>query len=576
MIQDLKYTLRTLAKSPGFTATAIIALGLGIGANSAVFSVVNAVLLRPLPYPDPDRILQLWEANQQSGVDDQAVAAPNYLDWHNRSTSFAAMAGVRNIDLALRTRDDTVRIPALRASAEFFTVLGVQPFLGRPFTNEEDRTRSRVSVLSHGLWQRTFGADRTIVGRPIVLNGESYTVIGVMPASLDGDGAAELWVPMSFAQDELDRGRHFMDVMGRLKPGISLQAARAEMDTIGRQLAAAYPDSNRNLGVTLVRLRDEVVGDFQSSLLVLLGAVGFVLLIACANVANLLLARSAGRSREIAVRQALGASRVRLLRQLLTESITLAALGGALGLLLAAWTPGIVTRIGTNLPRIQSIRVDWQVFLFTTVISLATGLVFGLAPAWRTAQAERSGALRESTRGAAGNVRGTRLRGALVAAEVALSLVLLAGAGLLMKSLFLLTEVSPGFRRQGLLTMRIGLSPIRCSNPAAQSGFYHQLLLHLARLPGVESAAIVTRLPFAGGNSGSSFTIPEKQADRTTDWKADYRAASPAYFRTMGIPLHKGRVFEDRDDRDGAPRTIIINQTWRGACGPTRTRSANT
>ncbi len=564
--QDLRYSLRTLVKNPGFTAVAVIALALGIGANSAIFSVVNTVLLRPLPYKDPERLVMVWEDDTKGGYPRDTPAAANYVDWRDQNQVFEGMAAMADADFNLTGTGDPERLEGKLVSASFFPLLGVEPQLGRVFLPEEDRPgANNVVLLSHGLWQRRFGSDPNVIGKPVTLNGGTGTVVGVMPPQFQHPGEkAELWVPIGFTpEQEASRGRHYLKVLARMKPGVTLGQAQAEMNTIAARLQQQYPDQNKDLGATVNSLHEYVAGDIRPALLVLLGAVGFVLLVACANVANLLLARAAARQKEIAIRVALGASRFRLVRQFLTESILLAALGGGVGLLLSLWGVGLLQAfIPQSISQVKSVAIDGKVLVFTLLVSLLTGLIFGLAPATQASNFNLNETLKEGGRDSAAGSRGNRIRGLLVVAEVAVSLLLLIGAGLLINSFLRLRSVDPGFRTDNLLTMEVVLPGTKYSDPARRAAFYTDLLRRVEALPGVKSAAVTTNLPLYPQGNSISFSI-EGRPDPATGRKPTVvtRVISPQYFSTMGIQFLQGRQLSEQDKAD-SPAVAVISETF--------------
>jgi putative ABC transport system permease protein len=566
LIQDFRYGLRMLVKNPGFTFVAVLALALGIGANSAIFSVVNTVLLRPLPYTDPERLVMVWEDAAKRGFPRDTPAAANYIDWRDQNQVFEGMAAIADQSFNLTGVGDPERIDGRRVSANLFALLGVEPQLGRAFLPEEDRPGgNRVVVMSHGLWQRRFGSDINIAGKAFTLNGESYTVVGVMPPGFQFPSRDdELWVPIAHSpQEAANRGRHYLQVIARMKPGVTLQQAQTEMNTIAVRLQQQYPQ-NADLGAAVVPLHEHVAGDIKPALLVLLGAVGFVLLIACANVANLLLARAAVRQKEITIRVALGAGSFRLIRQFLTESILLAGLGGVVGLLFAVWGIGLLTTfIPDNISQARSISIDAKVLLFTLGVSLLTGLIFGLAPALQASRFNLNETLKEGGRDSAAGSRGNRIRSLLVVAEVAVSLILLIGAGLLINSFLRLRNVDPGFRADNLLTMRIVLPELKYPDHARRSAFYTELINRIEALPGVKSAAVANWIPLVRQGDSIGFSIEGRpdpapgQGQRPT---VVTRVTSPRYFRTMGIQLLNGREFGDEDKVD-SPAVAVVSET---------------
>ena len=560
LFQDLRYATRQLRKSAGFTMVAVVTLALAIGANTAVFSVVDQVLLHPLPYPDSDRIVEVSQTFK--GLPTYDASPANYLDWLAQNQVFAEMAASRGWQGSLSAGDRPDRVKGTMTTPSFFPLFGVDPILGRGLeASDAQPGNDHVVVLGYGLWQRYFAADRAIVGRDIRLNGEPYTVVGVMPQNFSPDDYGELWLPSPWGvpthplvpdkDPRQFRGRNYLDVWARLKPGVSIQHARAELDTIGRRLEKQYPDSNGEVGVTSVPLHEYIVGDIRPVLLVLLAAVVIVLLIGCANVANLLLARATARAKEISIRTALGATRRRLLRQLLTESVLLALVGGALGLLLAVLAvPSLLALSPPDIRQFKQIGINREVLAFSFLASVVCGVVFGLLPALQTSRSNPNEFLKEGERGSTAN-RG-RTRSALVIAEVGLSLVLLVGAGLLVKSFARLMDVNAGFDPDHLLTFNLGLPP--STDSVHQLAFYQQVMQRLQALPGVQAVGAVSRLPLAGGNSSRSFNVPgvEKSYD------ADIRISTADYFRAMRIPLLKGRSFRD-SDLGGSPNVAVVN-----------------
>ncbi|HEV7902607.1 MAG TPA: ABC transporter permease [Pyrinomonadaceae bacterium] len=565
--QDLRYGLRMMWKNPGFTVVAVLALALGIGANSAIFSVVNTVLLRPLPYKDPERLVMVWEDDTKGGYPRDTPAVANYMDWRDRSSVFEGMAAMAEQNFNLTGTGEPEKLEGRRVSANLFSLLGVEPQVGRALLAEEDEPgRNRVVVISHGLWQRRFGGDAKIVNQSLTLNGESYTVVGVMPSHFQFPTREdELWVPIAFTQQETaNRGRHYLEVVARMKPGVTLEQAQAEMNTIAVRLQQEYPNQNADLGAAVTPLHEQVVGDIKPALLVLLGAVGFVLLIACANVANLLLARAAVRQKEISIRVALGASRLRLVRQFLTESVLLAVLGGAVGLLLSLWGVSLLKAfIPENISQVEAITIDARVLGFTLLVSLLTGLVFGLAPATQASSLNLNETLKEGGRDSAAGSRGNRIRNLLVVTEVAVSLILLIGAGLLINSFMRLRNVNPGFRADHLLTMQVELPELKYPEHARRTSFYNELLSRVETLPGVKSAAVTTNLPlYAQGNSiGVSIEgHPAPAPGQGKRPSVTTRVVSPHYFQTMGIALLQGREFSEQDKVD-SPAVAVVSET---------------
>jgi putative ABC transport system permease protein len=565
LLHDLRYAARLQRKNPAFTIVAVIALALGIGANTAIFSVVNTVILRPLPYKDPERLVMVWEDASKQGYPRDTPAAANFVDWRDQNNVFEGMAAITDDSFNLTGSGEPERLAGHRVSASLFPLLGVEPHIGRVFTAAEDQPGAQhVVLLSYALWQRRFGGDSGIVGQPVTLNGESYVVVGVMPARFQfPSNDSQAWVPTAFTQEDAgNRNRHYLQVLARLKPGVSVVQAQSEMSTIAARLQQQYPQSNTDLGAAVQPLQEHLVGDIRPALLVLLGAVGLVLLIACANVANLLLARAAVRQKEIAVRVALGARRGRLIRQFLTESVLLSALGGLVGLgiayggliLLKAFIP-------ENISQAREISMDLKVLGFTFLVSIATGLIFGLAPAVQAARSNQVDTLKEGGRDAATGGSGKRLRSVLVTAEVAISLVLLIGAGLLINSFLRLRNVDPGFRAENLLTMKIVLPETKYQRMAQRSAFYTDLIQRVQSLAGVRSAAVTTNLPLYRQGNSISISIDGKPAPPPGQERIVVtRIVSPGYLKTMSIPLLRGREITEQDT-ETSPNVVLISET---------------
>jgi putative ABC transport system permease protein len=568
--QDVSYGARTLLKKPAFTLVAVLTLGLGIGANTAIFSVVNAVLLRPLPYTESDRLVWLTERHEE--IASRWVSYPNFLDWRARSQSFEAMAAIRGWQMTMTGDGEALSINARMVTADYFRVMRARPLYGRDFIGDEDRYGApNVTVISHAFWQSQFGGDPEAVGKTITLNNLPFTVVGVMPQEFQHQGPPALWVlteqyaaPGSgwFTRDN----RMLGNVVGRLKASVTIEQARAEMKSIEEQLISQYPMTNDGNTIRLVGLQESIVGDTRPALLILFAAVGLVLLIACANVANLLLVRAAGRRKEFAIRTALGASRWRLLRQLLVESVLLAAAGGALGLLLAHWGVGLLVKFAPqDLPRLGGVTIGWRVLGFTAALSVLTGVVFGLVPAWQGTKTDLQETLKEGGKNAT-DARGGRLRNAFVVAEVALAMVLLVGAGLLMKSLARLFASDPGFNAQDVLTMRLLPREAYPSRPRLMQ-FHNELLERLRSLPGVEAACALNDLPGLE---------PGWQTDINPEVNGQYLKINPGelinvdwgivtsdYFKTMRIPIKQGRDFTAQEVAEGAPVMLVDEQLAR-------------
>jgi putative ABC transport system permease protein len=571
LLKDVRYAVRALWKRPGFTSVAVLTLALGIGANTAIFSVVNAVLLSPLPYEDPERIVAVWERQVIAGLNQQPVSLPNYEDWRQQSRSFGQLAASRGATFNLTVGEETVRVAGARVSTNLYSLLGAKPVLGRHFLEEEGRAGAQpVALVSYGLWQRVFGSDPRLVGKAIRVDGNSHTVVGVLPGGLNYPASdTDLIIPFIPQGSEIQRSNHFARVLGRLRPGVPLSEAHAEMDTIAARLEQQYPDSNTGYRVQLVPLFEQLVGNVRTALLVLLGAVGCVLLISCVNVTSLMLARGAGRRTELSVRAALGASRSRLVRQLLIESVVLSLCGGLIGLLLAFWgVPALIGLSSGSIPRADGIGVSYEVLGFTLLTSLVTGALFGIAPALQSTSSRMVDGLREGRRGSTGGLLHRRVLGVLVVSEIAMALVLLVGAGLLIRSFLRLRQVSPGYDPKGTLTAGIGLSPNKYPELRHQVAFYEGLLERLGTTPGITSAALVSKLPVLGFAT-SNFTIQGSPVAAGHAPTAHYRVISPGYFKTMGIPFAEGRDFSARDRVD-TPDAVIINKSmaerfWPGA-----------
>jgi putative ABC transport system permease protein len=573
LLLDLRYGLRILWKSPGFTVVAVLTLALGMGANAAIFSIVNSVLLRPLPFPKPDRLVSVSEKDMRGDVPGGLVVStsyPDFFDWRAQNHVFENIAAFRHTGSTLTGAGTPLHVDAEIVTAEFFSVLGIPPTLGRGFRPEEEK--GRFAVLSHELWQSKYAADPAILGKSITLEGQPYTVIGVASAGFQfplRSSAQQLWTSLgedaqAAAGDRpatVERGQHMLDVIARLKPEVSPTQAQAEMNVIAEALAKQYPNDNgKRFATSLVPEMEHLVGDTRPGLLMLLAAVGCVLLIACANIANLMLARATKRTKEIAIRAALGAGRGRVFRQLLTESVLLAVLGGLLGLTFSALAVQALLRFGPeNVPRLAHVRLDWHVLVFTLLVALGTGLIFGLAPALHGSKINLSDSLKD--RGQGSDVGGQhRMRAALVVAETAIGLVLLVGAGLLIRSFNRLLHVNAGFDPHNVLTMRVDLPDSRYSEQQ-QISFYRDLFERVQALPGVVAAAGIFPLPLTASDINVTFGIEGRPVPEADEPSAGFRSISPTYFQTMGIPLLRGRHFDARDN-EKSPPVVIINQEF--------------
>ena len=562
--RDVRTGVRALVHSPVFTVVTVLSLALGIGANTAIFSVVNGLLLRPLPYPQSEQLVDVWHTPPQQsfpGLDKFSVSPANYIDWKAQSTAFEQMAVYSDIGLSLSTSNDPLPLIGGVVSSDFFSVLRTNAMQGRTFTPDEEQPgHDKVVVIGHKLWQRAFGANPNIIGQTVTLNSRTFTVVGIMPAGFEFPREAELWVPLAWDDnDRKTRSIHDYLVIARLKQNVSLEQARAEMSTISSRLEQQYPEENTGWGAIVIPLREDIVGDVRTALLVLFSAVGFVLLIACANVANLMLARGANRQKEIAVRIALGAGRARLIRQLLTESVLLAVAGGLLGLLLAVWGSKMLVQLG-SLPNAGDIGIDTWALGFTLLVSFAAGIIIGIVPALQFTRTSISETLKQGSGRTGGSPIKQHTRKALVVSEVALSLVLLIGAGLMIRSFWKLQNVNPGFDTNNALTMSLVLNWTRYPEPHQRLSFVDRAMEQIRAVPGVVSAGITTKVPLAGGGSTQPFSIEGRPAGAVAEQPmAQTRYISPDYFQAIGISLRQGRFFSDQD-RDKSVPVIIISE----------------
>jgi putative ABC transport system permease protein len=564
MLQDLRYAFRTVIKNPGFAFVAVVALALGIGANSAIFSVVYAVLLRPLPVRDPANLVMVFHSYPQ--LSQASVSPPNYTDYLTMTRSFESMGAEAMWSANLTGIGEPERLTGRRVTASYFTALGVAPTLGRTFLEQEDHPgQNKVVVLGNGFWKRRLGGDPGILNQTVNLNGASYTVVGIMPAGFRTDRETDVMVPMAFTPEELDtreRGSEFLYMYARLRPGMTVEAARKDMTSVADRLRAAFYRPGSQWGVSVVPLREQLVGDLRGSLLILFAAVGVVLLIACANVASLLLARAAVRRREIAIRRAIGATQWRLMRLLLTECVLLAVMGGAAGLLAALWGSSLLTsalpvELSRDIPGWDQIAVNLPVLGFTFAVAVFTGLLFGIMPALQTSRQGLSASLKEGSRGSEGMAR-SRARHALVVSEFALSLVLLIGASLLIHSFWRVQQVNPGFQPNGLLTFSISVPANGYPNRAAIGGFYNRLLDEIRSIPGVQAAGAVSNLPLSGDNQNASFFVEGLPLPANGEAPhGDPRATGAGYFEAMRIPLIRGRTFTTSDAADSQFVAVI-------------------
>lgn len=563
--QDVRFALRTAAKRPGFALFAILILSLGIAANTTVFSLANAVLLEPLPYRDANRLMMVWEDASFIGFPMNTPAPGNYAEWKARNHTFDDIAALAGRTLNLTSHGEPTQVTAVAATSNLFSVLGVSPTIGRSFSAEEDQPGvAPVTVLSYGLWVRQFGADREVLDRQILLNDTKFTVIGVMPKGfVFPEREAEMWVPAQFSSKELaNHGSHYLRVVGRLKPEVSLVAANADLASIAKRLVEENPEENTNVGAYAMPLREYLTGESRLPILVLLSAVAFVLLIACANVANLTLARATGRRRELAVRIALGAGRRDMIRQLLTESLLLSTIAGIAGLLLSVWGFVVLKQlVPSGIAKIDQISLDWRLLVFTLVVSTLTGILFGLIPAIRGASIPVNETLKQAgDRGAVG-AAGNRVRNVLVISEVALAVVLLSGAGLLIKSFFRMRGLDLGFRTDNVLVMETELPRPRYDEFARRTAFYDEVLARVTQIPGIKSAGYTTWLPYTNRGGTRGFTIegkPQPKPGEIAD--ANTRVISTEYLQTLGVPLKEGRLLERRDSAHSVA-VMLINET---------------
>ncbi|HEX6729405.1 MAG TPA: ABC transporter permease [Pyrinomonadaceae bacterium] len=573
LLQDIRFGLRMLIRSPSVSIVATIALALGIGANTAIFSVVNAVLLRPLPFNDSQSLFAVFETVLDRGLERGSHSYPNFFDLRSQNTVFERIACYHSSDHVMTGRGEPARLRGSVVSADLFPLLGTPPLLGRTFISEDDQPgqTSRAVILSEQLFQKRFNADASILNQPITLDGNSYTVVGVMPRSFEfpiQNEPVDLWTTIAIDASGTSpvteqRGAHFLRAIARLKPGVTATQAQAEITTIAARLEQQYPDTNTRRGLRLEPSLNAIVGNVRPALLILLGAVSCVLLIACANVANLLLARAMGRHKEMAIRSALGAGRTRIIRQLLTESILLSVVGGAIGLLLAVWWSDLLIALGKeDIPRAVHVGIDWRVLGFTFAVSVLTGIIFGLFPALHSTKTELTESLKEGGRTSGAGSSRNRIRGALVVAEVAIAVVLLVAAGLLLQSLWRLQQVNPGLQPDNVLTFNVSLPDVRYSYDQ-QIQFFQDMRGRLSALPGVKSVSSVMPLPLSGDRFSISFKVDGRPVAPKDEPSADFYAIDTGYFQTMGIPLVKGRDFNQHDQRKSAPVVIVTESFAR-------------
>jgi putative ABC transport system permease protein len=568
LLQDLRYGIRVLLRNRAISGIAVVVLAIGIGANTTIFSIINAVLLNPLPFHKPDQLV--WLFGTQTQIAEAPVSYADYLDWKARTQKFkniCAFVGYTSLNLA--GKGEAQQLRGVYVAADLFPMIGVQPMLGRNFLPSEDKPDNyRVAILSYPVWQR-FGSDRSLVGKTLKLDGFNYTVVGIMPKGfqfpiIGGDWTlpADIWIPLPLVPRRVnDRNTNMLNIIGRLKENVTIQQAQIEMNTIAKRMEQEYPATNTGDGIKLVALHNRIVRDSRFTLLILFATVSLILLIACANVANLLLARAVTRKREVALRIALGAGRYRMIRQLLTESVVLAFAGAVLGLLIAYWsTRTLIALSPGNIPRLSEAALDLRVLAFTISVSLLTGIIFGLVPALQLSKTDLNDSLKESDRGGTSSIRSGRIRNLLVVSEVALALMLLISGGLLMKSFLKVIRMEPGFNPQNVLTMELALTFGKYTTVESQVPFFKQVVEHTKSLPGVEAVGGTSILPMSGGESSTIFNIEGRPSppENQLPW-ASFRWVTPDYFRTMGISLLKGRDFTERDD-ENAPKVVIINE----------------
>jgi len=563
-LQDLQYGVRTLLKRPGFFAVAVLTLGLGIGANSAIFSTVNAVLLRPLSFPDSERLVLLEGVHTRQGITQSNMSVPDIVDWQTQSQSFEQIAGFITGGVLMMSNDETERVLSAGVSGDFFALMRTNPALGRTLQQDDARTgHDNVAVLSYGLWQKRFGGDPSVIGTKVMISGDNTTIVGVMPNGFEFPQQVELWWPLILDGAAERRDNRYVNVVGRLKPGVTVEQAQADINAINQRLAQTYVETNAGWSTRVTNLRERTVTELRTALLVLLGAVAMVLLIACANVANLLLARVTARQKEIAVRTALGASRWRIVRQLLTESLLLSIIGGAVGMGVSVWLTRLLIAVSpANSPRFDEIGIDSRVFLFTLGITLLTGFVFGVAPALQASKLDLNQNLKESGRRGSGGEKHNRLGSLLIVSEIALSFMLLVGAGLLVKSFMRLSEVNPGFNPNNVLTMRMGLTPGKYAQGEPRAQVFKQAVEKIKAVPGVESAGGVLSMPLGGDtfNVGRSWIREGRPFTPEESANATYNVITPDYFHALQAPLVAGRAFTDQDNNDSS-KVVIVNET---------------